>query len=117
MTFDKLSRRNRIKHRIRKIISGTTERPRLAIFRSNKQIYAQLIDDDSGRTIVSASSFNNGKAQKGNKSDQAIVVGKELAEKAKKAGIEKIVFDRNGYLYHGRLKSLADSARKGGLKF
>jgi len=116
MAFSKVTRRAKIKRRIRKNISGTSEMPRLSVFRSNKQIYAQIIDDTTGKTIVSASSYNN-KAVSGNKSDQAAVVGKEVAEKAIKAGITKVVFDRNGYLYHGRVKSLADSARENGLKF
>ena len=117
MTFSKLTRRAKIKRRIRKNVSGTSDMPRLSVFRSNKQIYAQIIDDSTGTTLVSASSYNNKEAAKGNKIDQASVVGKEVAEKAIKAGIEKVVFDRNGYLYHGRVKSLADSAREGGLKF
>lgn len=111
-------RRLRIKMRIRKSINGTTERPRLTVFRSNKQIYAQLIDDLEGKTLVAASSMEKSVAEKkGNKVEQAGLVGQLVAEKAKKAGIETIVFDRNGYLYHGRIKSLADAARKGGLKF
>ena len=117
MAFSKLNRRAKIKRRIRKKISGTSMVPRLSVFRSNKQIYAQVIDDVTGKTLVSASSYNNKAAEKKNKSDQAAVVGKEVAEKAVKAGIESVVFDRNGYLYHGRVKSLADSAREGGLKF
>ena len=117
MAFSKVTRRAKIKRRIRKNVSGTSEMPRLSVFRSNKQIYAQIIDDSTGKTLVSASSYNNEEASKGNKVDQASVVGKEVAEKAIKAGIEKVVFDRNGYLYHGRVKSLADSAREGGLKF
>ncbi len=115
MAFSKIARRAKIKRRIRKKITGTSEMPRLSVFRSNKQIYAQIIDDSTGKTLVSASSFNN-KAAKGTKIEQAAVVGKEVAEKAVKAGIDKAVFDRNGYLYHGRVKSLADSAREGGLK-
>ena len=91
--------------------------PRLSVFRSNKQIYAQLIDDINGVTLASASSFKNKAVESKNKSEQAAVIGKEVAEKALKAGIESVVFDRNGYLYHGRVKSLADSAREGGLKF
>jgi large subunit ribosomal protein L18 len=87
------------------------------VFRSNKQIYAQLVDDVNGVTLAAASSFKNKAVSEKNKSEQAAVVGKEVAEKALKAGIEKVVFDRNGYLYHGRVKSLADSAREGGLKF
>lgn len=116
MAFSKVTRRAKIKRRIRKNITGTTAKPRLSVFRSNKQIYAQIIDDSNGTTLVSASSFNN-KAAEGNKINQAAVVGKEVAEKAIKAGITTVVFDRNGYLYHGRVKSLADSAREGGLKF
>ena len=115
MAFSKVNRRAKIKRRIRKKISGTSATPRLSVFRSNKQIYAQIIDDSTGKTLVSASSFKN-KAAKGTKVEQAAIVGKEVAEKAKKAGIEKAVFDRNGYLYHGRVKSLADSVREGGLK-
>ena len=107
---------NRIKTRIRKNIFGTSNTPRLSVFRSNKQIYAQIIDDTCGKTLVSASTINN-KAAKGTKVEQAAIIGKEVAEKAKKAGIESVVFDRNGYLYHGRVKSLANSAREGGLKF
>ncbi|MBL1279653.1 MAG: 50S ribosomal protein L18 [Fluviicola sp.] len=115
MAFSKVNRRAKIKRRIRKKISGTTAMPRLSVFRSNKQIYAQIIDDSTGKTLVAAGSFNN-KSAKGTKKEQAAVVGKEVAELAKKAGIETVVFDRNGYLYHGRVKSLADSAREGGLK-
>ena len=117
MAFSKVNRRAKIKRRIRKNITGTTSCPRLSVFRSNKQIYAQLIDDSTGTTLASASSYNNKAADKVNKVDQAAIVGKEIAEKAKKAGIESVVFDRNGYLYHGRVKSLADSARESGLKF
>lgn len=117
MAFSKVNRRAKIKRRIRKRVNGTSSLPRLSVFRSNKQIYAQLIDDTTGTTLVAASSYNNKAADKKNKIDQAAVVGKELAEKAVKAGVESVVFDRNGYLYHGRVKSLADSAREGGLKF
>ena len=117
MAFSKLNRRAKIKRRIRKKISGTAQSPRLTVFRSNKQIYAQLIDDSKGVTLVSASSYNNKAADKLAKIEQAAIVGKEIAEKAVKAGITSVVFDRNGYLYHGRVKSLADSAREGGLKF
>lgn len=116
MAFSKVNRRAKIKRRIRKNISGTPSVPRLSVFRSNKQIYAQVIDDTTGTTLVSASSYNN-KAANGTKIEQAAAVGKEIAEKAIKAGVEAVVFDRNGYLYHGRVKSLADSAREGGLKF
>jgi large subunit ribosomal protein L18 len=115
MAFSKVTRRAKIKRRIRKKITGTSLMPRLSVFRSNKQIYAQIIDDSTGKTLISASSFNN-KTAKGTKIQQAAVVGKEVAQKAIKAGIDKAVFDRNGYLYHGRVKSLADSARESGLK-
>jgi len=115
MAFSKVNRRAKIKRRIRRKISGTSAMPRLSVFRSNKQIYAQIIDDSCGKTLVAASSFNN-KGAVGNKKEQAAFVGKEVAELAKKAGIETVVFDRNGYLYHGRVKSLADSARESGLK-
>ena len=107
----------RIKYRIRKRLSGSGERPRMTVYRSNKQIYVQLVDDVSGQTLVSASSKEKEIAtQKVNKIDQAKLVGKRLAEKAKEKGIESVVFDRNGYLYHGRVKNLADAARKSGLK-
>ena len=111
-------RRLRIKQRIRKIVSGTTERPRMSVFRSNKQIYVQLIDDDNNQTLVFASSTEKELAEsKINKIDQAKEVGKLVAKKAKDKGIENVVFDRNGYLYHGRVKSLAEAAREEGLKF
>lgn len=113
----KLSRRDRIKKGIRKTLSGSTERPRLSVFRSNKGIYAQVIDDLSGKTIVSASSLSKEFSSEGSKSDQSIAVGKLVAEKAIAAGIKEVVFDRNGYLYHGRIKSLAEGAREGGLIF
>ena len=108
-------RRNRIKMRIRKTINGTAIRPRMSVFRSNKGIYVQLIDDLAGNTIVSATS----KAVEANtnKIEQAKSVGSLIAEKARDAGIEKVVFDRNGYLYHGRVKALAEAAREAGLKF
>ena len=118
MALTKQQRRYRIKMRIRKIVSGTSERPRLSIFRSNKQIYAQLVNDIDGTTLLAVSSLNKEINEKeGNKSEKATLVGKALAEKAKAAGVEKVVFDRNGYLYHGRVKQLADAAREGGLKF
>ncbi len=113
----KLSRRDRIKKGIRKTISGSTERPRLSVFRSNKGIYAQVIDDLSGKTLVSASSLSKEFSSEGSKSDQSVAVGKLVAEKAIAAGIKQVVFDRNGYLYHGRIKSLAEGARQGGLIF
>lgn len=117
MAFSKINKRAKIKRRIRKKVSGTSKIPRLSVFRSNKQIYAQLIDDVNGVTLASSSSYKNKATEKVNKVAQAGVVGKEVAEKATKAGIEKVVFDRNGYRYHGRVKQLADSAREGGLKF
>jgi large subunit ribosomal protein L18 len=117
MALDKLNRRIKIKRRIRKKVFGTAKLPRLTVFRSNKQIYAQLVDDLTGTTLVSASSYKNKEAEKGTKINQATVVGKLVADKAKSAGIETVVFDRNGYLYHGRVKALANSAREGGLKF
>ena len=113
----KSNRRARIKKRIRKNISGTSTRPRLSVFRSNKQIYAQVIDDVKGVTITSASSNVKDTTQKVNKTDQAKLIGKEIAENASKVGIKEVVFDRNGYLYHGRVKALAESARENGLKF
>jgi large subunit ribosomal protein L18 len=117
MALTKAERRQRIKHRIRKRLSGSGERPRMTVFRSNRQIYVQLVDDQSGQTLVSASSREKEIAsQKVNKIEQAKLVGKRIAEKAKEKGIESVVFDRNGYLYHGRVKNLADAARKSGLK-
>ena len=117
MALDKVLRRAKIKRRIRKKISGTAMVPRLSVYRSKKQIYAQIIDDISGKTLASAASLKNEAAQKVAKLNQATMVGKLIADKAKKAGIETVVFDRNGYLYHGRVKSLAESAREAGLKF
>ena len=113
----KLTRRDRIKKGIRKRLTGSAERPRLTVFRSNKGIYAQIIDDVSGKTVVSASSLSKDFAAQGNKSEQSVAVGKLVAQKAVAAGITQVVFDRNGYLYHGRVKSLADGAREGGLNF
>jgi large subunit ribosomal protein L18 len=113
----KLSRRDRIKKGIRKRLSGSSARPRLSVYRSNKGIYAQIIDDVSGKTLVSASSLSKEFSASGTKSDQSAAVGKLVAEKAVAAGIKDVVFDRNGYLYHGRVKSLADGAREGGLNF
>lgn len=118
MALSKTQRRERIRYRIRKSISGTQVRPRLAVFRSNKEIYAQLIDDVDGKTLAAASSRDKDVAGSGsNKSETAKLVGKALAERATKAGIEVVAFDRGGYLYHGRVKSLAEGAREGGLKF
>jgi large subunit ribosomal protein L18 len=111
-------RRNRIKQRIRKVVTGDAQSPRLSVFRSNKGIYAQLIDDVTGKTLVAASSADKAIADtKANKIDQAKMVGKLVAEKASNAGITSVRFDRNGYLYHGRVKSLAEGAREAGLKF
>ncbi len=119
MALSKVDRRNRIKKRIRKRISGDSNTPRLSVFRSNKQISVQIINDTEGKTLVSASSLNKDIAAKTdiNKIQQAELVGQLIAEKAKSANIETVVFDRNGYLYHGRVKSLAEAARKAGLKF
>ncbi len=117
MALSKRERRLRIKRRIKKVVTGTTEQPRLSVFRSNKEIYAQIINDETGATLVATSSKNKDIKAKGSKSEVAAIVGKAIAEKAVKAGIEKISFDRNGYLYHGRVKALAEAAREGGLKF
>lgn len=118
MALSKNDRRQRLRFRIRKTVSGTEQRPRLAVFRSNKEIYAQLIDDVNGKTITAASSRDKDiDASKVNKTEAAKLVGKAIAEKAVKAGVETISFDRGGYLYHGRVKSLAEGAREGGLKF
>ncbi len=117
MAFSKQARRTKIKKSIRKNITGTESRPRLAVFRSNKEIYAQIVDDVQGKTLVAASSRDKDVAASDNKLDKAALVGKAIAEKALKAGIDSISFDRGGYLYHGRVKSLADGAREGGLKF
>lgn len=103
--------------RIRNAIKGTAERPRLSVFRSNRYIYAQLIDDRAGETLAHASSHESAVEIKGNKTEQSAKVGQLLAERAKAKGIETVVFDRAGYLYHGRVKALADGAREGGLKF
>jgi len=117
MAGSKTSRRERIKKGIRKNLAGTTERPRLSVFRSNKGIYAQVIDDSTGKTLVAASSLAKDLVASGDKTAQSKAVGKLVAEKAVAAGISKVVFDRNGYLYHGRVKSLAEGAREGGLDF
>ena len=110
----KIARRNKIKTRIRGKISGTTARPRMSVYRSNKSIYVQVIDDLNGTTLAAASSKG---ITEGTKTEIAAKVGEEIAKKAVEKGINEVVFDRNGYLYHGRVKSLADAARKGGLKF
>jgi large subunit ribosomal protein L18 len=117
MAGKKLSRRERIKRGIRKRLSGSTERPRLSVYRSNKGIYAQVIDDINGKTLVAASSLSKDFSASGNKIEQSKAIGKIIAEKAIAAGINNVVFDRNGYLYHGRVKSLAEGAREGGLNF
>ena len=118
MALTKIERRTRIKNRVRTIISGTAERPRLSVYRSNKEIYAQLVDDVQGVTLTSASSKAKEIGSKeGSKTEKAALVGKLIAEKALAAGITTVVFDRGGYLYHGRVKQLADAAREGGLKF
>ena len=117
MALNKLEKRNRIKRRVRGKISGSAEVPRLSVYKSNKEIYAQLIDDKDGKTLASASSREKGVDAKGTKVEISSAVGKAIAEKAKAAGIEKVVFDRNGFVYHGRIKALADGAREGGLQF
>ncbi len=116
MSLNKSERRQRIKFRIRKIVSGTAARPRLSVFRSNKEIYAQLIDDVNGVTLLAASSRDKA-ITKGTNIETATAVGKLVAEKAIEAGIDTVSFDRGGYLYHGRVKSLAEGARAAGLKF
>ena len=118
MALTKTERRSRIKNRIRKVVSGTEARPRLSVFRSNKEIYAQIVDDVTGKTISAASSRDKDvSSAKGTKTEIAALVGKSVAEKAIKAGVNTISFDRSGYLYHGRVKSLAEGAREAGLKF
>ena len=110
----KIERRIKIKYRVRNKISGTAERPRMSVFRSNKQIYVQIIDDEAAKTLVSASSLG---LEKMAKKEQAAKVGELVAKKAIEAGITSVVFDRNGYLYHGRVKEVAEAARNAGLKF
>jgi large subunit ribosomal protein L18 len=117
MSLTKSDRRQRIRFRIRKIVSGTSTKPRLSVFRSNKEIYAQLIDDINGNTLVAVSSRDKGADVTGNKVEKAAIVGKLIAEKALSLGFETVTFDRGGNLYHGRVKSLADGARAAGLKF
>jgi len=118
MALTKFEKRTRIRMRIRKKISGTAEKPRLAVFRSNKQIYVQVIDDLNRVTLLAASSKEKDIAKTGiKKNEQAKLVGKSLAAKCKEKGIGNVIFDRSGYKYHGRIKSLADAAREGGLKF
>ncbi len=118
--MNKIERRQRIRYRIRKVVNGTAQKPRLSVFRSNKQIYAQLIDDVKGVTLASASSIEKSLAEQvagKTNVEVAAVVGKAIAQKAVALGIAEVCFDRGGYLYHGRVKSLADAAREGGLKF
>jgi large subunit ribosomal protein L18 len=118
MALTKLDKRNRIRRRIRKVSFGSPQRPRLSVFRSNKEIYAQIIDDTTGKTLVASSSRDKELTKaKGTKSELATEVGKALAKKALDAGVESVAFDRGGYQYHGRVKSLAEGAREGGLKF
>ena len=120
MALNRIERRRRIHYRIRKHVNGTAERPRMVVFRSNKQIYVQVINDLEGKTLVEAPSNDKALAAecKGkNGIDAAAVVGKAIAERAKAQGITKVAFDRGGYLFHGRVKSLADAAREGGLEF
>ncbi len=114
----KVIRRQKLRWRIRTKLHGTAQKPRLSVFRSNKDIYAQLINDDNGTTLAAASSREKDiTAQKGTKVEKSVSVGKTIAQKAKALGIEGCIFDRGGYLYHGRVKSVADGAREGGLKF
>ncbi|MDX1941160.1 MAG: 50S ribosomal protein L18 [Saprospiraceae bacterium] len=117
MKFNKEGRRRKIHYRIRKKVTGTLQRPRLSVYRSSKYIYGQVIDDLAGITLVAASSKEEGIMGTGNKSEQAKQVGKLLAERLKAKNINNIVFDRGGYLYHGRVKALAEGAREGGLEF
>lgn len=117
MNNSKLQRRARIKTAIRLRVRGNADRPRLTVYRSNKDIYVQLVDDEQGRTLVSVGSLKDKTAHGASGVEQAKLMGKAIAEKAKAAGIEKVVFDRNGYLYHGRVKALADAAREAGLTF
>ena len=112
--ISKIARRKKIKTRIRGKVAGTAQRPRMSVFRSNKGIYVQLIDDQAGRTLAAASSKG---LEGGTKTEVSAKVGKEIAKKAQEKGIETVIFDRNGYLFHGRVKSLADAAREAGLKF
>jgi large subunit ribosomal protein L18 len=117
MATAKTDRRQRLKYHIRKKVQGTSERPRLSVFRSNTNIYAQIIDDVKGVTLASASSLELGEKKWNTNVGAAQEVGKKLAEKAQAAGVSAVVFDRNGYLYHGKVKALAEGAREGGLNF
>ncbi|MBL7779497.1 MAG: 50S ribosomal protein L18 [Chitinophagales bacterium] len=117
MAFSKEARRQKIKSRVRGKIRGTAERPRLSVFRSNKEMYAQLVNDDAGVTLAAASTKEKDFSRNGNKTEQSKAVGVAIAKKAAEKGIDTIVFDRNGFLYHGRIKAVAEGAREGGLKF
>lgn len=117
MALNKTQKRLKIKKRVRKNIFGTADRPRLSVYRSNKEIYAQIIDDTKGVTLVASSSREKSISAEGTKTQVSAIVGKKLAELALAKGIDTVVFDRNGFLYHGRIKALADGAREGGLKF
>lgn len=121
MTNPRVAARMKRKQRIRKLISGTPDRPRLCVFRSSKHIYAQVIDDEKGQTIASASTLDEALRSLGDsklkKIEKAVEVGKLIAKKAKENGVTKVVFDRNGYLYHGRVKAVSDGARENGLEF
>ena len=117
MALSKVEKRQKIKRRVRRNIFGTETKPRLSVYRSNKEIYAQIIDDNNGVTLASASSREKGVAVEGTKSEVSALVGKALAAKAVAKGIETVVFDRKGFVYHGRIKALAEGAREGGLKF
>lgn len=117
MATIKSDRRQRLKYHIRKRIKGTAERPRLSVYRSNTNIYAQIIDDNTGVTLVSASSIEIGEKKWNTNIADAVEVGKNIAQKAIEAGVTSVVFDRSGYLYHGKVKALADAAREGGLNF
>ena len=117
MAFSKARRRKKIQQRIRKNVKGTSQRPRLSVYRSNNEIYCQLIDDVKGVTLAAASTKTQGANYSGNRVEQAKEVGKAIANAAKGASIESVVFDRGGYLYHGRVKALAEGAREGGLQF
>ena len=116
-TQDKLIHRRRRKSRIRKKVTGTADRPRLTVFRSNKHIYAQVIDDGAGRTLVAVSDRDEKAAGAGKKAERAQAVGQALAKACLSSGIKRVVFDRNGYMYHGRVMALATGAREGGLEF
>ncbi|MBL0310384.1 MAG: 50S ribosomal protein L18 [Bacteroidetes bacterium] len=117
MAVDKATRRKKIRSRIRGKIAGTAERPRLSVYRSNKEIYVQLVNDETGTTLVAASTKDKDFARTGNKIEQSKSIGTTLAQKAAEKGITSVVFDRGGYLYHGRVKAVAEGAREGGLKF